>query len=68
MRANSLIGIDSAESAIDKKEKIWNLFGKEWKIYDLQNLFKSVSINEIMPEINKILSGNQIGRVVLSHE
>ena len=67
LRANRLIGIDSAESSLDKKEKIWNLFGKEWKMHDLQNLFKTVSINEIIPEINKILSGNQIGRVVLSH-
>ena len=68
LRANRLIGIDSAETSIDKKKKIWNLFGKEWKMYNLEKLFKSVSINEIMPEINKILSGNQIGRVVLNHK
>ena len=68
LRANRLIGIDSAKCEIDKKKKIWKMFAKDWKIDGIQKLFKSVTINEIIPEIKKILNGNQIGRVVLSHK
>ena len=68
LRANRLIGIDSADCQIDKKKKIWNLLAEDWKIDGIQKLFKSVTINEIIPEIKKILNGNQIGRIVLSHK
>ena len=67
LRANHLVGIDSAETPISIKSEIWNKFGSEWHIDNIDNLYKLVSINEIIIEIEKILNGKQIGRVVLSH-
>ena len=67
LRANHLVGIDSAETPIAMKSEIWNKFSSEWYINDIDNLYKSVSINEIVPEIEKILNGEQVGRVILSH-
>ena len=67
LRANHLVGIDSAETPIFKKLEIWNKFASEWYIDDIDNLYKSVSINEIIPEIERILNGEQVGRVILSH-
>ena len=67
LRANHLVGIDSAEAPISIKSEIWNKFASEWYIDDIDNLYKSVSINEIVPEIEKILNGKQIGRVLLNH-
>ena len=67
LRANHLVGIDSAETPISIKSEIWNKFASEWYIDDIDSLYKSVSINEIIPEIEKILNGEQVGRVILSH-
>ena len=67
LRANHLIGIDSAETPIPIKSEIWNKFASEWHIDDIDNLYKLVSIHEIIPEIEKILNGEQVGRVILSH-
>ena len=67
LRANQLVGIDSAETSIDKKSKIWKLFGSDWKLNDLELLHKTVFIDELFPEIEKMLKGEQIGRIVLKH-
>ncbi len=67
LRANHLVGIDSAETSILIKSEIWNKFSSEWYIDDIDNFYKSVSIYEIIAEIEKILIGEQVGRVILSH-
>jgi acrylyl-CoA reductase (NADPH) len=67
LRANQLVGIDSAEASIDKKSKIWELFGSDWKLSNLDSLHKIVVIEEIFAEVDMILNGKQIGRVVIKH-
>ena len=67
LRANQLVGIDSAETSINKKSKIWKLFGSDWKLNNLKSLHKTVLIDELFPEIKKMLNGEQIGRIVLKH-
>ena len=67
LRANHLVGIDSAQTPISIKSEIWNKFASEWYIDKIDKLYKSVSIDEIAPEIEKILNGEQVGRVILSH-
>ena len=68
LRANHLVGIDSAQTPILIKSEIWNKFASEWYIDEIDNLYKLVSIDEIVPEIEKILNGEQVGRVILSHK
>ncbi len=65
LRANQLIGIDSAETALSKKEEIWQLFSGEWKLKNLETLTQIINLKEISSEINKILSGKQSGRIVI---
>ena len=65
LRANQLIGIDSAETALSKKEEIWQLFSGEWKLKNLETLTQIINLKEIPSEINKILSGKQSGRIVI---
>ena len=67
LRANHLVGIDSAETSIFIKSEIWNKFASEWSLDNIDNIYKSISINEIVPEIEKILNGEQVGRVIISH-
>ena len=68
LRANHLVGIDSAQTPISIKCEIWNKFASEWYIDEIDNLYKLVSIDEIVPEIEKILNGEQVGRAILSHK
>jgi hypothetical protein len=66
LRGVSLIGIDSAESPIEFKELIWNLFANEWSM-DLEEYSRTVSLDHIDEEVQKILKGQQVGRVVIKH-
>ena len=65
LRANQLIGIDSAEAPIEKKEKIWKLFSNKWKLDNIEELAKVISFDDLNSECNKILKGQLVGRVVL---
>ena len=66
LRGINLIGIDSAESEIEFKKSIWNLFVNEWSL-DLSAFTKVISLRDVNDEISKILNGKQIGRVVIKH-
>ena len=66
LRGISLIGIDSAESDINFKKKIWELFSDKWSL-NLGDFSKVISIIDIDEEIAKILEGKQVGRVVIKH-
>ncbi len=66
LRGIQLCGIDSAESPIELKKELWNLLSYDWAV-DLSNQTKSVKIENIDLEIEKILSGNQAGRVIIEH-
>ena len=65
LRSNSLIGVDSAEKPIEDKAEIWNLFSADWKLNDLEDICHTVTLETILPQIDKILSGGQTGRVLI---
>ena len=65
LRANQLVGIDSAEAELSNKKKIWELFSNDWKLDNLDQLTHIVNLEELSYEIDKILSGNQNGRIVI---
>ena len=68
LRGLSLFGIDSAESLIDIKEEIWNNFSSNWKLENIDENIKDISLVELPGEIDKILRGEQIGRVRIEHD
>jgi hypothetical protein len=61
-----LIGIDSAESPIELKKELWRLLSSEWQL-DLKSQTKEISLDTIGEEVNKILQGQQVGRIVIKH-
>ena len=67
LRGISLCGIDSAESPLDFKTRIWEKFSDEWKL-DLSDSTKIIAKQNLQQEIDLILQGGQEGRVVISHE
>ncbi len=62
LRGVTLIGIDSAESLLEVKKEIWNNFSSDWKI-DLEKITKEVNLESLSDEVEKILKGNQVGRI-----
>jgi NADPH:quinone reductase-like Zn-dependent oxidoreductase len=66
LRGVTLFGIDSAESDIELKKELWGLLSSDWFV-SLSKQSRIVKLNDIGPEISKILEGKQIGRVVIKH-
>ncbi len=65
LRGISLIGIDSASCPMDKRVQIWKKLSSEWSLSCLDQICKEVSLENLSREINLILEGGQVGRVVV---
>ena len=65
LRGNALLGIDSVEIPLEQKSQIWQKFSSDWKL-DLAELTKEVSLDDLENEIEKILQGNQVGRILVN--
>ena len=65
LRGNALLGIDSVEIPLDRKLQVWENFASQWKL-DLTPLVKEVNLEDLENEISTILSGGQVGRVVVN--
>ena len=68
LRGLSLFGIDSAESLLETKEEVWNNFATSWKLENIDENIKDISLNELPSEIDKILDGKQIVRVRIVYD
>ena len=64
-RGNALLGIDSVEIPLSHKEEVWKNFASDWKL-DLSKLVKEVPLEGLENEINSILQGGQVGRVLVN--
>ena len=65
LRGNALLGIDSVEIPLEQKSSIWEKFGTIWKL-DLKDLTKEISLDNLEGEIQTILQGNQVGRILVN--
>ena len=66
LRGVSLLGIDSGFTPIKLRLEIWNKLAGIWKIPQLEQLTIDSTLEELDPEIDKILAGGQRGRVVVN--
>ena len=65
LRGIRLIGIDSAETDIKHREKVWNMFANEWNVQLPGELVTEVTLEELPEYIDQILEGKIKGRVVV---
>ncbi|MDA9594882.1 YhdH/YhfP family quinone oxidoreductase [SAR86 cluster bacterium] len=63
LRGLSLLGIDSAETLIEVKKEIWHNFATDWKLEKINDQIKDIGLDELDLEIEKILKGEQVGRI-----
>ena len=66
LRGVSLLGIDSGFTPTKLRLEIWNKLASIWKIPQLEQLTIDCTLEELDPEIDKILAGGQRGRVVVN--
>ena len=66
LRGVTLYGVDSVSIPIEKRRRIWQLVGGDWKLHVLDKLARQVSLEELEPQIERILEGGQTGRVLVT--
>ena len=66
LRGVSLLGIDSQGISMAIRQQIWSKLAKEWKPAGLESLVFECRLEELNPEIDRILAGGQQGRVVVN--
>ena len=64
LRGAKLLGIYSADSPLDYKQKIWNKLANEWQL-DLSDISKTIDLAEAPIYLNHMLNGQSFGRVVV---
>lgn len=65
LRGVSLMGVDSGIALMEDRLRIWNKLAGEWKLPKLERLQQVVTLEELPAEIEKILRGEQAGKVVV---
>ncbi len=65
LRGVSLCGIASADCPAFKRHRIWELLAGDWKPSNLEEYVTEVQLEQLPQEIEKILAGQLVGRVVV---
>lgn len=68
LRGVRLIGIDSVECKLERKQEVWQKIATKWKIDTLNSLTNEISLDEIKEAYEKLLKGEAVGRYVVKIE
>lgn len=68
LRGVSLMGMDSGYCPMALRKKLWQNLATDWQPENLDLLCRECSLQELDTEIQKILKGNQVGRVIVNLE
>ena len=61
-----MLGVDSVTvPTMELRRAMWSKLGGEWKLPMLDQIAREVGVEELSPEIDRILKGEQKGRVVV---
>lgn len=66
LKGVSLFGIDSGQTPMDTRLKIWELLSDEWKYNSLDKHVDEVSLETLNEKINLMLKGKIKGRVLVN--
>ncbi|MCY4263112.1 MAG: YhdH/YhfP family quinone oxidoreductase [Candidatus Dadabacteria bacterium] len=65
LRGVTLVGIDSASCPMKRRRLLWEKMSCDWKLDIFDRSCRTVSLEDLDPEIDVILKGGQVGRVVI---
>ena len=64
-RGVSLLGIYASGTTMSLRQEIWSRLAKEWKLEELEHIAVDCKLEQLDHEIDRILVGDQRGRVVV---
>jgi alcohol dehydrogenase len=64
LRGARLLGIYSADSPLELKQKVWNKFAKEWN-FQIDKIVKTISLEEAPEIMQGMLAGKTSGRYLV---
>ncbi len=65
LRNVALLGIDSVQTAIDRRRAVWELLGGEMKPNGLESVANDVTLDGLSDALDTILAGGATGRMVV---
>lgn len=65
LRGVNLLGVDSVEIPLVVKASMWDRLSLQWKLPNLGELAEEISLQELPAAIERILAGQQIGRMLV---
>lgn len=65
LRGVNLLGVDSVEIPLVVKASMWDKLSLQWKLPDLDTLVQEIALNELPAAIERILAGQQVGRMLV---
>jgi len=65
LRGVTVSGIDSAKCLMDRRKAIWDKLSGPWRLPGLGTMCRTVSLQALDPEIDRMLAGGAKGRVVV---
>ena len=66
LRGVSLVGIDATRPSTAERARLWQKLAGPWKLERLEELAREVTLDELDIEIERMLAGEQVGRVLLN--
>jgi len=65
LRGVSLLGINAQGLAMSSRLELWSKLAKDWRPNELPSLATDCRLEDLNPQIDKILAGQQLGRIVV---
>lgn len=65
LRGVNLLGIDSVEIPRSVKASMWDKLSAQWKLANLDDLVQEIPLEELPQAIERILAGQQTGRMLV---
>ena len=65
LRGVILAGIDSAQCSMARRKAIWAKLSGPWRLPDLAPMCRTVTLDSLDPEIDRMLAGGAKGRIVV---
>ncbi len=66
LRGVHLTGMDSGNCKMSLRKTLWEKLASDWKPQNLERLSRECSLDQLEKEIDKILNGKQVGRVLVN--
>ena len=67
-RGVRLIGIDSVECSLEKKQDAWEKLASKYSVKNLNEITNEISLDGIKDAYEKLLNGTAVGRYLLRIE